>query len=108
MRFCMWRSGTGTIWCGREGFERGGHCATHHRTRRGSRSRRRRSEANGFALDMDAIKYRFLNGRDTEMKLDGGEPTEDSDLDWVQGEVAIQVRHEKRHSVLFGVSDYSV
>ena len=61
-----------------------------------------------FAFDPECMTYRYLKGRDTRMYLDGGQPTEDAELDWIQAEVGMQLRHERRHACLFGVDDYSV
>jgi hypothetical protein len=60
-----------------------------------------------FAFDPECLTYRFLKGRDTKMYLDGQQPTQDAELDYIQAEAGIQVRHEKRHSCLFGVDDYA-
>lgn len=61
-----------------------------------------------FAFDPECMTYRYLKSRDTRMYLDGGQPTEDAELDWIQAEVGMQLRHERRHACLFGVDDYSV
>jgi hypothetical protein len=60
-----------------------------------------------FSLDMDKITERVLKGADTKMTLNNQTPGTDKFVDEVLSECGLQVRHEKRHAVMYGVSDYA-
>jgi hypothetical protein len=60
-----------------------------------------------FSLDMDYIRMRYLAGRDTRILRNRQPNDEDRMTDVIEAEVGLQVRHEKRHARLYGVTDYA-
>lgn len=62
----------------------------------------------GFSIDMDSIEERYLEGRDTQMELGVQPNDEDRMLDTIMSESGLQVHNEKKHSFLFGITDYEL
>lgn len=58
----------------------------------------------GVILDMDNLKYRFLEGRDTKYETDLQEDGVDGLAAGYISEVSIQVMHPKTHAVIKGVT----
>ena len=61
----------------------------------------------GFAIDVDNIEYRPLNGRDTKLQTNIQANDSDTRKDEYFTEAGIGVKLEKSHSVLYGVTSYS-
>lgn len=61
----------------------------------------------GIMLDMEYVKYRPLDGRDTKLITNIQNPGDDMVMDEYKTEVGLEVNLEKAHSVLFGVTSYS-
>lgn len=59
-----------------------------------------------FAIDYKNVGIRYLQGRNTWTELNREPNDEDRSLDLTQGELGMQVKNEKTHAMLFGVTDF--
>lgn len=59
-----------------------------------------------FAVDMDNIDYRYIQGRDTKLLTDRQANDEDSVVEEYLTECGLQLDLEKTHGVLYGVTTY--
>jgi len=61
----------------------------------------------GVLLDMDKIKYRFLQGRDTMLKTNRQANSEDSRVDELLTECGLQLKNPECHYILSGITGWS-
>jgi len=61
----------------------------------------------GLLVDLDYVKYRPLNGRDTKLITNIQNPGDDQIMDEYKTEVGLEVNVEKAHAVLYGVNSYA-
>lgn len=59
-----------------------------------------------YLLDMESLGYRYLSNRDTKLKTNIQDPSADSEEDEYLTECGLELRHERKHSVLTGVTTY--
>lgn len=64
----------------------------------------------GFLIDLDQINYKYLNGngenRDTKIIKDAVKNGQDGKKDEILSEIGFEIKQEKYHSKMFGVTDY--
>lgn len=58
----------------------------------------------GMVLDMEAIKYKYLKGRDTKLQVGIQAPDEDTQKDQYLTECGLEMKNEERHALIKGVS----
>jgi len=61
----------------------------------------------GVMVDMDKVKYRFLQGRDTTLKTNRQANSEDSRVDEYITECGFQIKNPECHYILSGVTSWS-
>jgi hypothetical protein len=61
----------------------------------------------GFVLDPEHLAYRFVKGRDTELKRNRQNPGDDRVIDEYLGEVGLEVMHESTHGVLKNMTAFA-
>jgi hypothetical protein len=61
----------------------------------------------GLLLDMECLKYRYLQNRDMTLKMDVVKDGTDATYDEYIAEVGLEMCEEKRHSVYKGVTAYT-
>lgn len=59
-----------------------------------------------YMLDMESLAYRYLTGRDTKLKTNIQDNSADSEEDEYLTECGLELKQEKKHSVLTGVTSY--
>ncbi len=60
-----------------------------------------------FLLDMNNLFFRFLKGRDTKLERNIQDNDEDQEKDQYITEMGLELRSQKTHSIMTGVSAYS-
>jgi hypothetical protein len=60
-----------------------------------------------FAVDPEYLAYRFVKGRDTELKKNRQNPGQDRVIDEYLGEVGLEVMHEETHGVFKNMTAFA-
>ena len=61
----------------------------------------------GFVIDPEYLSYRFVKGRDTELKRNRQNPGDDRVIDEYLGECGLEVQHETTHGILKNMTAFA-